>query len=152
VFDLAVLACALANVVPVACALGGYGVALLPYVPQLPLEWAALAVGYGSWIYERRGPVAPAQRLQLLGVLTALLFAAGALESYTVPHRPSGQLAQTGNDKRARIHWTDPRRGFTLSTAARHRPQQNPGSTASAQHAADPPLSWPTREVNTHGR
>jgi hypothetical protein len=95
VLDVTVLACALANVLPVACALGGYGRALLPYVPQLPLEWAALAVGYGSWALERRRPLARSQRLGLLGVLTALLLAAGALETYAVPHRQGLQAPRT---------------------------------------------------------
>jgi hypothetical protein len=87
VADIVVVACALANVLPVAAALGGYGWALLPYVPQLPLEWAALAVGYGSWVHERRYGLGAAERLRLLGVLSVLLLAAAALETCVVPHR-----------------------------------------------------------------
>jgi hypothetical protein len=87
VADVAVAASALANVLLVAAALGGYGPALLPYVPQLPFEWAALAVGYGSWTVERRQPLANSERLRLLGVLSLALLAAGALEIYGVPHR-----------------------------------------------------------------
>lgn len=100
--DLTVLACALANILPVACALAGYGGALLPYVPQLPLEWAALAVGYGSWVLERRRPLARADRLRLLGVLASLTLGAAALETYAVAHR-SAQPAIAG-DTRARIN------------------------------------------------
>jgi hypothetical protein len=87
VADIVVLACAVANVLPVAAALGGYGGLLLPYVPQLPLEWAALAVGYGSWIVERDHGLAGSDRLKLLGVLSVLLLAAGVLETFAVPHR-----------------------------------------------------------------
>lgn len=85
--DVLVLACALANVLPVAAALGGCGTALAPYVPQLPLEWGALAVGYGSWVLERDGPLSGRERLALGVVLASLLLAAAALETYAVPHR-----------------------------------------------------------------
>ncbi len=85
--DALVTACALANVLPVAAALGGYGWALLPYVPQLPFEWAALAVGYGSWFLERRHGLSARERLRLLGVLSGLLLAAAGLETGAAPHR-----------------------------------------------------------------
>jgi hypothetical protein len=87
VADVVVAACALANVLPVAAALGGYGWALFPYMPQLPLEWAALAVGYGSWTLEREYPLGRTERLRLLGVLSVLLLVAAALETCGVPHR-----------------------------------------------------------------
>ena len=84
----ALIGCALANTAPVAAALGAYGMALLaPYVPQLPLEWAALAVGYGSWALERERPLRGASDSRLLLVLTGLVLAAAALETYAVPHR-----------------------------------------------------------------
>jgi len=85
--DILLATCALANVLPVAAALGGYGWALVAYVPHLPLEWAALAVGYGSWIAERDHPLAGHERLGLLGVLCALLIGAAVLETCAVPHR-----------------------------------------------------------------
>jgi len=84
--DVLVIGCALANVAPVAAALGGYGRGLLPFIPQLPLEWAALAVGYGSWAAERDRSLTARDRLALLVVLTALVLAAAALETYAVPH------------------------------------------------------------------
>jgi hypothetical protein len=85
--DVTVAACALANVLPVAVAIGGYGRALLPYVPQVPLEWAALALGYASWTVQRRNPLTCTQRLVLAAVISLLLLGAGALETYGVPHR-----------------------------------------------------------------
>jgi hypothetical protein len=102
--DVTLAACALANILPVACALGAYGGALLPYMPQLPLEWGALAVGYGSWLLERRRALSRARRLQLLGVLAALALAAGVLETYAVPHGP---LDPTRATDRARINNAD---------------------------------------------
>jgi hypothetical protein len=85
--DIVVWASVLANVLPVAAALGGYGGALLPYVPQLPLEWAALAIGCGAWVLEREEGLAGSERLKLLAVICVLLLAAAALETYAVPHR-----------------------------------------------------------------
>jgi hypothetical protein len=87
VADVVVAASVLVNALPVAAALGAYGWALVPYVPQLPLEWAALAVGYGCWIVEREQGRPVSKRLKLLGVLSVVLLAAGALETYAVPHR-----------------------------------------------------------------
>ena len=43
--DAVLAGCILANTVPVGAALGAYGPPLLPYIPQLPLEWAGLALG-----------------------------------------------------------------------------------------------------------
>ena len=44
----------IANTLPVGAALGAYGAALLPYLPQLPLEWAGLALGASAWLVQRR--------------------------------------------------------------------------------------------------
>ena len=84
--DTLVLACMLANVVPVGAALGAYGTALLPYVPQLPLEWAGLAAGYAGWLVQRRRPLTARARLAWLALICGLL-AAGVLETAAVPHR-----------------------------------------------------------------
>jgi hypothetical protein len=83
--DATVVLCALANALPVAIALGGYGTALLAYVPQLPLEWAALALGYGSWRVQREHPLAPRVRLALLALIGLLMAAAAVLETVAVP-------------------------------------------------------------------
>jgi len=85
--EVLVLGCAAANVAPVAAALGAYGAALAPYVPQLPFEWAALAVGYGSWACEREHSLTGGERLRLLAILAALALIGAALETCGVPHR-----------------------------------------------------------------
>jgi hypothetical protein len=85
--DVLLLASALANIAPVAVALGSYGWALAPYIPQLPLEWAALAVGYGSWVAERERALTGRGRLWLASMIGALLLTAAALETCAVPHR-----------------------------------------------------------------
>lgn len=52
--DLLVLACLVANTVPVGAALAAYGSQLLGWVPQLPVEWAGLAMGAAWWLAARR--------------------------------------------------------------------------------------------------
>jgi hypothetical protein len=85
--DAAVLACIVVNTVPVGAALGAYGLALLPYVPQLPLEWAGLAFGMGAWLAQRRRPLTTRDALATLGVIVVVLIAAAAIETVCVPHR-----------------------------------------------------------------
>jgi len=85
--DCLVLACIAANVVPVGAAFGAYGVALLPYVPQLPLEWAALALGAGAWMNQRRNGMSAREGLMRLTPIACLLVCAGVIETAAVPHR-----------------------------------------------------------------
>ncbi len=80
------LACVLANTIPVGAALGTYGTRLVPYIPQLPVEWAALAAGCASWAVQRERPQSVLQRLMWLGLIVALLSAAATLETIAVPH------------------------------------------------------------------
>lgn len=100
-------ACVLANCIPVGAAIGACGTPLLPYIPQLPVEWAALAVGYGSWLLERRSPLTPRRRLQLGGVVAATLLIAAALETYATPrvrhaHRGALEGRRVAVDERMR--------------------------------------------------
>ncbi len=85
--DAVVLACVLVNTVPVGAALGAYGTQLIPFIPQLPVEWAGLAVGYGSWLIQRRRALSVQERLRWLALLSVVLLVAAALEIYAVPHR-----------------------------------------------------------------
>jgi len=85
--DSLVVGCALANTLPVGAALGAYGARLVPYIPQLPLEWAALAAGYCSWIHQRREPLNATQRFTWLALTTALVIGAAVIERAAVPHR-----------------------------------------------------------------
>jgi hypothetical protein len=85
--DSAVLACMLVNAVPVGAALGAYGSALIAYVPQLPLEWAGLALGYGGWLMQRRRALGAREGLLWLALIAAVLLAAAILETFGVPHR-----------------------------------------------------------------
>jgi hypothetical protein len=85
--DTVVLACILANAVPVGAALGAYGSAVIAYIPQLPLEWAGLALGYASWLVQRERELTAGERLAWLALIAAVMLLAGTLESLAVPHR-----------------------------------------------------------------
>jgi hypothetical protein len=87
VADTLLVACMIVNVLPVGAALGAYGLPLLPYLPQLPLEWAGLALGASAWLAQRKRALALSESLAVLAVLAVVLLAAGVLETVAVPHR-----------------------------------------------------------------
>ena len=55
--DLIVPALVTASAIPVGLELGRWGARLVPYLPQLPVEWAALALSAHAWVVARRGHV-----------------------------------------------------------------------------------------------
>lgn len=76
------------NALRVGLALGRWQARLLPYVPQLPLEWLAAAVAAAAWLTLRTG----AQRQTALAYLAAVLVlvaAAAAVETLATPHIPA---------------------------------------------------------------
>jgi hypothetical protein len=85
--DFAVLVCIVLNCAPVGAALAAYGSAVIAYLPQLPVEWAGLALGASSWLVQRRRSLSSAERLLWLGMTTGVLLGAAALETFAVPHR-----------------------------------------------------------------
>jgi len=87
VADTLLVACMIVNVLPVGVALGAAGSVLLRYVPQLPFEWAGLALGASAWLVQRKRALALSEALALLAVLSVVLLAAAALETLAVPYR-----------------------------------------------------------------
>jgi hypothetical protein len=87
VADVAVLGSLLANTAPVGAAFGAYGAPLLVYVPQLPLEWAGLALGASAWVVQRRRPLTVGEGLLLGGMTAIVVLCAAVLETVAVPHR-----------------------------------------------------------------
>jgi hypothetical protein len=74
-----------ANVMLAGLALGSYGLGLLPYLPQWPLEWGALALAFTGWRRARVGRREPCE-LALLAIGTVILLCLAALlETYAVP-------------------------------------------------------------------
>jgi hypothetical protein len=82
-----VLSWLVANTLPVAAALSAYGLRLVPYIPQLPLEWGGLALGAGAWIAQRARAMSVREGLAWVTAIACVLICAGVLESVAVPHR-----------------------------------------------------------------
>jgi hypothetical protein len=85
--DTLVAAVLLSNVLTVGAALGVYGAPLLPYIPQVPLEWAALALGASAWLMQRTKPLTGGQGVALFVVIAGAVACAAVLETVAVPHR-----------------------------------------------------------------
>ena len=85
--DCAVLACILVNTLPVGAALAAYGTPLIAYMPQLPVEWAGLALGASSWLTQRRRAITARERLVWLVLIAGVLLCAAVLETAAPPHR-----------------------------------------------------------------
>jgi len=84
--DTLLAACLIANTMPVGAAIAAYGSALAPYIPQLPLEWAGLALGAAAWLLERHQALSIHGRLRCLALIVVVLTSAAALETFAVPH------------------------------------------------------------------
>ena len=87
--DVVVGAVLVVNPVTIGLALGRFPTALLPYLPHLPLEDAALAAATGAWLSRRlrTAPGRPVRSLAGYGAWTFTLTAVAALtETFLVPH------------------------------------------------------------------
>jgi hypothetical protein len=87
VADGVLLACIILNTLPAGAALGAYGASVLPYLPQLPLEWGALALGASGWLVQRRRTLGVPEGLGLLALIVGVVLCSAALETVAVPHR-----------------------------------------------------------------
>lgn len=85
--DVLVVAALIANTAPVGAALAAYGPPLLPYLPQVPIEWAALALGTSAWLIQRRRPLARSEGIALFALTGAVVLCAALVETVGVPHR-----------------------------------------------------------------
>jgi hypothetical protein len=83
--DVIIAAVVLENTITVGLAVGHYGAQLIPYLPQLPLEWAALAASVAAWITARADPRARALVAYAAATLT-LAIAAASCEVLLTPH------------------------------------------------------------------
>jgi hypothetical protein len=82
--DLLVGAVVVLNALRVGLALGRYGTGLIPYIPQLPVEWFALALSASAWM-AARGVQPRVLRTRALQTLLAAATAA-AIEALLTPH------------------------------------------------------------------
>lgn len=90
--DLLVVALLAGNALHVGVALGHDRGALLPYVPQLPLEWLAAAVAAAAWLMLRTG-ARTRTGLAYLAAVLVLVAAAAAIETICTPHAAPSEHA-----------------------------------------------------------
>src|SRR6202011_2314762 len=76
-----------ASTIPVGLELGRWQGRLLPYIPQLPLEWAALALALGAWLTTRADQASRRQLVVLAASIAVLLVGAAAIETWCTAHR-----------------------------------------------------------------
>jgi hypothetical protein len=85
--DLLIAGLTAASTINVGVELGRWQGQLLPYIPQLPIELTALAVGVAAWLVIRAGERSGRMLVALAGACAALVGAAGAVETWWTPHR-----------------------------------------------------------------
>jgi len=86
VADGVLLVCVVANTLPVGAALGAYGISLLVFIPQLPVEWAGLAFGMGGWLIQRKNPLSVGEGMGLFALICVVQFCAATIEVMATPH------------------------------------------------------------------
>jgi hypothetical protein len=88
--DLLVVALLGGNALRVGLALGRARGALIPYLPQLPVEWLAAALAAATWLTLRTG-ARDRTGLAYLAAVLALVAAAAAIETICTPHSANGE-------------------------------------------------------------
>jgi hypothetical protein len=92
--DLVLLVLAAVSTLTVGLELGRWQGRLIPYVPQLPIEWAALAIALATWLLACSDHTTSWRQLVPMAVLAAgLLVLAAGIETWCTPHRPHIQTA-----------------------------------------------------------
>jgi hypothetical protein len=89
--DLLITAILGVNALHVGLALGRWQLRLLPYVPQLPLEWLAAALAAAAWLNLRAGARRQTAAAYLAAVLVVVV-AAAAVETIATPHARARSL------------------------------------------------------------
>jgi hypothetical protein len=90
--DLLVLVLVAVNALRVGVELGRWRGQLIPYVPQLPLEWTALAIATSVWLTARNQTVSRRHLMILAAVVVLLLTTAAAIETWGTPHCDAGTV------------------------------------------------------------
>jgi hypothetical protein len=88
--DLLIVGVTAANSVAVGVELGRWHDRLIPYIPQLPLEWAALTVAGCAWLVARKNNTHACELTVLASITVLLLIGAASLETWCTPHRHPG--------------------------------------------------------------
>jgi hypothetical protein len=98
--DLLIAALIAENTIAVGLALGRWGERLLPYVPQLPLEWTALGIAGAAWLTARDRSRPGELACYALATL-ALTISAAAVEVDFTPPAHTGQRADRNGPTQA---------------------------------------------------
>ena len=91
------------NALRVGLALGRWHTRLLPYVPQLPLEWLAAALAGAAWLALRTG-TRRRTALAYLAAVLVLVAAAAAVETIATPHAHARTLNVELGSTTAALH------------------------------------------------
>jgi hypothetical protein len=83
--DALVAATLIVNGALVGAVVGGYGLALLPSLVHLPLEWEAFAVAAAAWGIARGRDASQAEDMPIAAASAALVLLAAAVEVYATP-------------------------------------------------------------------
>jgi hypothetical protein len=92
--DLVTVVLAAASSIPVGIELARWQTRLIPYIPQLPIEWAALATAIAAWLLIRSNAASLQQVACLAGATALLLVVAAAIETWCTPHRVGTRLSE----------------------------------------------------------
>ena len=128
--DLLIAGLTAASTINVGVELGRWQGQLLPYIPQLPIEFAALAVGVAAWLIIRAGERPGRMLVALSGACAALVGAAGAVETWWTPHRQTTTATAATDHSRS----VSPRREGLVAGADVRRL----GPSAARSHAPFP--------------
>lgn len=105
--DLVTVTLAAASSIPVGIELGHWQARLIPYIPQLPIEWGALATAIAAWLLIRTDTASLHQVASVASATAALLVTASAIETWCTPHHVGTRLSQstadTGRDTDSRV-------------------------------------------------
>jgi len=94
--DLLIIGLLAGNALHVGLAVGRHGDKLLPYLPQLPLEWLAAALAGGAWLTLRTDGLTRAALVYAAAVL-ALVGVAAAIETLATPHATRERTVWAGS-------------------------------------------------------
>jgi hypothetical protein len=99
--DAVTLAVTAQSTLPVGVELARWRGQLVPYLPQLPLEWAALTLAISAWLLIRV-TTAPRRPIAWLAAVTVVLLAGAAgLETWCTPRRRARPAVSYGMPDRA---------------------------------------------------
>jgi hypothetical protein len=140
--DLLVLVLVALNTILVGLAVGRWRGQLLPYIPQLPVEWAALTIATAAWLISRDSHASRRRLAILAGATSLLLVYAAALETWCSPHTHRQVAYEIGEGAAPRSHL----RVTAVPSATNSAP--TPAMSLQGRHSSLPLTSVRFRSAN----